>query len=283
MARIAREAGMSVGALYARFPEKHTYLYRVVGEGFRRMKENAKSALERNLEARESASASVERIVRHVVGAMTDRKAAGVIRAALKLATVKPETIELLGDYRKLIADRSAALLSAKLHRTRPQTVRIAVQIVLGTVTDAILQKKAGPMNAGSTRMVNALTNVMQGYLGLSGGSWAWDESEGEDMATDIDELSEEPSSNAAVPTFDPEYRQYVRKRPSGKKKAPSVESGPRRTERQPAKIVAKQLPRTQLDAKPVAKVKAAKPPRVPVSLKPPEPPPKPRQKPRVV
>lgn len=33
MARIAREAGMSVGALYARFPEKHTYLYRVVGEG----------------------------------------------------------------------------------------------------------------------------------------------------------------------------------------------------------------------------------------------------------
>lgn len=283
MARIAREAGVSVGALYARFHDKDAYLYQVIGAAFRSLRDDAMSTLDRNLGARESASTSVKRIVRHVVGAMTDRKAGGVIRATVKLATIKPPTIELFEDYRKLVADQSVALLVPKLHGTPPQTIRIAIQIVLGTVTDAILQQKAGPMNAGSARMIDALSNVMLGYLGLSGGNWAGDESKGEDDSTDVDKLSEEPPSDGSVPVIDPEFRQYVRNRSSGKKEAPSADSVPRRTERHQSKIVAKPPPKTQQDAKTVAAVKAIKSPRVPVSPKPPEPAPKRRPTRRVV
>ena len=53
------------------------------------------------------------------------------------------------------------------------------MQVVLGTITDAILQKHPGPMNAGSGRMIGALTNILLGYLGLeSGARWAGDEAD---------------------------------------------------------------------------------------------------------
>jgi hypothetical protein len=209
---------------------------------------------------------------------MTARKAAGVIRAAVKLATIKPLTIELFEDYRKVVADQAVALLFPKLHRTTPHTIRIAIQIVLGTITDSVLQEKAGPMNAGSARMVDALTNVMLGYLGLSEGSWAGEEAEDEDEAPDDDELTEEPPTDGSVPVFEPEFRRYVRKRstspaqtpakPVTQKRAPPALSNPIKTQASPP------------EPKAAGAAKVVKPPRAPTP--PPEPPP-PKRRRRVI
>lgn len=213
MAKIAREAGTSVGALYARFPEKNVYLYHLLADAFRSMRENAKLVLDGRRWPRESAAFVAKQIVAHVVAKMTTPRAAGVIRATIKLATVKPVTIELFEEYRTEITDLSIALLSPKLRAASPRAIRVAMQIILAAITDAVLQKRAGPMSAGSARMTEVLTNVLLGYLGLSTGhSWAGGEAEGEDEPDESitfvleDEIEPDDASNRV---YDPDLRAY--------------------------------------------------------------------------
>jgi len=259
MAKIAREAGISVGAVYARYPEKNVYLYHLIGDAFRSMRDDVKLVLNGSSWRRESASFIAGQIVAHLVAKMTTPRAAGVIRAAIKLATVKPIAIELFEEYRTEVTDLSVALLSPKLRKAPPSAIRIGMQIVLATITDAVLQKRAGPMSAGSARMAEALTNLLLGYLGLSGDSWAGNEAEGEDEPDESvvfeaeDEVAQEDKSNRV---YDPDLRAYKGRiqKPAEPKRA----RGPKNTE-------------------PAPKLETVTPPRTP---KPPaEPPPKPARK----
>jgi AcrR family transcriptional regulator len=213
MAKIAQEAGCSVGAMYARFSDKDNLLYHVIASVFRSLSNDAVSTLDPSLDPRESALVRVDRLGRHIVESMTGRKAAGVIRASIKLATVMPMAIEPFEAYRKVVSDQAVALLSPKLPKTSPEAIRIAVQIVIGTVTDAILQKKPGPMSAGTPRMIQALTHVMAGYLGVSGKSWAGTETEGKDDKPIHDELTEEPPEDGSQAVFESEFRRYSKRR----------------------------------------------------------------------
>src|SRR5665213_2528459 len=89
MAQIAREAGCSVGALYSRYSEKNSYLYRIIAHAFRSMRDDAQRTLDRGRWQVEPANFITKQIVSHVVTQMTTPRAAGIIRATIKLATVK--------------------------------------------------------------------------------------------------------------------------------------------------------------------------------------------------
>lgn len=228
IAKIVREAGCSVGAFYPRFHNKDAFLYHVIASEFRRLQNDATSKLDLSVAPHETTSANVQWIVRHVVEAMTERKAMGVIRATIKLAAVMPMAIEPFEAYRKIVSDQAVALLAPELHKTTMQAVRIGIQIAMGTVTDAVLQKRPGPMLAGTPRMIVALTHVMAGYLGISGKRWSGNETEGEDTRPIHVEITEEPPEDGSLATFDPEFRRYIKKRRASATKLTPAVSKPR-------------------------------------------------------
>ena len=63
MAQLAREAGCSVGAVYARFSDKNAFLYRLLSAAFRSMETSAARELDTNRWKHLSAAGRVERII----------------------------------------------------------------------------------------------------------------------------------------------------------------------------------------------------------------------------
>ena len=213
MAKIAREAGCSVGALYARFPEKNSYLYHLAASAYRTMTHRAETELQAMPSRHLPLPSLVRLVVEHVVNSMTNARAAGVIRATAKLSTVKPIAIELFEDYRKQVTQLAVAVLAPRIKSNSTGSIRLGMQIVLATVTDAILQPRPGPMAAGSKRMKDALTHVMLGYLGVSkDGSWAGDEADGEDedeTNSEPDDANESDDPNDPKAVYDPDLRTF--------------------------------------------------------------------------
>lgn len=213
IARIAREAGCSVGAFYARFPEKNSYLYHLVGSAYRALAHRAETELEAMPTRHLSLPSLVRLVVEHVVNNLTNARAAGVIRATVKLSTVKPIAIELFEDYRKEVTRLAVGVLEPRIPGNSTGPIRLGMQIVLATVTDAVLQPRPGPMAAGTKRMKDALTQVMLGYLGVSKcGRWAGEEANGEDKIETISEHDDADQSDAPDDTnavFDPDLRTF--------------------------------------------------------------------------
>jgi AcrR family transcriptional regulator len=230
MAKLAREAGCSVGALYNRFPDKESFLYHLSGEVFRSLREDVKVPRGGLLWPWGDASSMVEQIVSHVVQRMTTRKTAGVIRSAMKLAPTHSHTLELFEDYRAAVTQYAVTMLLPHVGEGGAPRIRVAMQIVLATVTDSILQKKPGPLQAGSSRMIAALSNVMCGYLGIeTDDAWAGGEGDGEDApedrSTETEEEPEVPPGHLSL--YDPDLQVFkgtieiekpVRTRRSGRK-----------------------------------------------------------------
>jgi AcrR family transcriptional regulator len=215
MARLAREAGCSVGALYSRFPDKHSYLYRLISIALRSMQDSAATDLEASRWRHLPQAGRVELIVNHTVSKMASPRAAGIVRAAMKLATTRPLVVKLLEEYRATVTGHAVALLSSKsANAPTASQIRLTMQVIFATITDAVLQKQPGPMIAGSTRMKSALTNIARGYLGISkGGGWAGVEAKGQDEPVDDDVSEEMPASGSAV--FDPDLRVFRRAKTS--------------------------------------------------------------------
>lgn len=212
MAKLAKEAGCSVGALYNRFPDKESFLHRLAGEVFRSLREDVKTLPSGLLWPRRDATSMVKQIVSYVVQRMTTRRAAGVIRSAMKLAPTHPFTLELFEDHRAAATQYAVKVLLPHVGEGGAPRIRVAMQIVLATVTDSILQKKPGPLQAGSSRMTATLSNIMCGYLGIEADdAWANSEGDGEDSPEDRDiETEEEPETPPGrVPLYDPDMRVY--------------------------------------------------------------------------
>ena len=260
MARIAREAGCSVGALYARFPNKDSYLYHLIASAYRTMAHRAETELEARPSRHLPLPSLVRLVVEHVVNSLTDARAAGVIRATIKLSTVKPITIELFEDYRAAVTQSAVAALSPRIGGVSTGTIRLGMQIVLATVTDAILQPHPGPMAAGTKRMKEALTQVMLGYIGVSAkSSWAGEEADGEDKAEtalepDDTENDDTPTDASAVDN--PDLRTFHKPTGAAKQQPPPKGRKPQIGKPVPAS-------RNAAPANPPARV-AVKPPTVP-------------------
>lgn len=260
MARIAREAGCSVGALYARFPEKNSYLYHLVASAYRTMAHRAATELNAQPTRQMPLPSLVGKAVEIVVNTMTDARAAGVIRATIKLSTVKPTTIKLYEDYREAVTRSAVAVLLPRISNVSAGAIRLGMQIVLATVTDAILQPHPGPMMAGTKRMKDALTQVMLGYLGGSkGGSWAGEEADGEDETETVlepDDTDQDDTPTDANAVYDPDLRTFHRSKGAAKQQPPAKGRKPQIGKPVPAS-------RNAAPANPPTRV-AVKPPTVP-------------------
>ena len=161
IAAIGREAGCSIGAFYGRFPDKIAFLQSVISVAFRTLTVEADHDLDPARWRGVSRIKAVTGLVRHVVLQLSRDQAAGATRAALKLATIKPEALEPLLQFRTAITGHAVALLAP---RPSPDgataAVRTAVQLIFATVIDGVLQN-AGPLRPGSPQMVDTLSDLV--------------------------------------------------------------------------------------------------------------------------
>lgn len=211
MSELARESGCSVGSLYQRFPDKYMCLLYAVEMQFGNMIAAANSALSPLPPNRSLAANKAEFLIDHIVSEMTAPSAAGAIRATLKLATIRPEAVKKFEEYRETLNDCAIAMLHNQMPKgISRDTIRVAVQIVIATVTDSLLQEKPGPMSAGSRRMKSALTNVFISYLGISSDKkWGGTEADDDECKVDNKIFAEPPQSGDAQ--YDPKEQGFRR------------------------------------------------------------------------
>ena len=209
-------AGCSVGAFYSRFRNKDAFLRMVSASAFRTLTDDAKRDLDPNQWRGASKAKIVDGIVHHIVNRMSRGRAAGVTRATLKLSMSKPDALEPFINYRASVADCAVALLTPRLSfDDAAGSVRIAVQMIFGIVTDATLQN-AGPLRAGSRRMVNSLSALLTSYLGLPANRRATDGDDEDDEAReperDDTEAPERADADSTVrmEKWDPDTRSAV-------------------------------------------------------------------------
>jgi AcrR family transcriptional regulator len=168
VAQLAREAGISIGAFYQRFPNKDAFLGRIVHERLH----GAQQQIERELDPerwRRSTTAAVALAIVEAMMRGLHGPGAGIVRAALKRGHLDRKKLEPLLRYRAALADSAVALLVPRLKGVRhpERAVRSVVQIAEATALDALLHD-AGTLRPGSRGMAEALSTMMLGMLGLS-------------------------------------------------------------------------------------------------------------------
>jgi AcrR family transcriptional regulator len=169
--KIAREAGCSVGAFYLRFRTKDEFLEAVIGETL----DGATKAAKAELAIERWDQATMETVLRAIAGEVAsrtgDRRNTGVIRAAIKLGTTRPEVLEPLKNYRSAVTDCAIALLSPRLELDDPPiAIREAMQVAFAIAIDAVIQD-FGPWRAGTRKMSAALGTLLMAMLDQSGPS----------------------------------------------------------------------------------------------------------------
>lgn len=182
---------MSVGAFYYRFRSKDEFIYTVTATTFRAATNNAKGHLTSDRWGRALAEKTVRGFVRHVVIELGERKNAGVLRAAFKLEPKMPAILEPIREYRATVTQCARGLFGRHLRAGQsPCQIDAAVQIIFGTIIDAILEQP-GPLRIGSGAMIDALSDVVLRYLEFSGNRvWSGTKDEKEES---------EPAPDAAI------------------------------------------------------------------------------------
>jgi hypothetical protein len=204
-------------------------LHFVIGVQFGNLIVAANSALSPLLPNPPQAARGAEFLIDHIVSEMTAPSAAGVIRATIKLATIRPEAVKKFEEYRTTVSNHAIAILHNRLSKgISRDTIRVAVQIVMATVTDSVLQENPGPMSAGSRRMKSALANVFVGYLGISNDK-KWAGTEADDQEGKVDnEIFSEPLSDDMH--YDPKEQGFRRSLSLKSSKTENTKAAPERS-----------------------------------------------------
>ena len=114
IATIGREAGCSVGAFYSRFRDKNVFLQSVISTAFHMLTVETAHDLDPEHWRSNPKNKTINGLVRHVVTQMSRDQAAGAVRAALKLATIKPDAAEPFLEYRAAVTGHAIALLAPR-------------------------------------------------------------------------------------------------------------------------------------------------------------------------
>jgi AcrR family transcriptional regulator len=221
VARIAKAAGVSVGAFYLRYKSKDRFIEMAISDRFRGAGDIAKEELSGTRWRRASTDKIVRGIVRHVVTKMGQPRTVGLTRAAFKLAPKIPFILEPIQEYRATIAQGARELLERHLRTGQsPRQIDAAVQVIFATVIDAALEKP-GPLKSGGKAMTDALGDMMLLYLEIAG-DHAWSgEKDGEEVLDDAssgamgdtDEDEEDGTvkvPDGHIPVVDPDLRRII-------------------------------------------------------------------------
>lgn len=142
IAEIAKEAGYSVGAFYARFTNKEDYFQALVA----RLNAGRTEALQRFFDETKETD-----LVSRYIGATVKRISSFRFfwRAALRRSLDDPDFWEPFRRLSHLVADifvaRKSAAIGRPLTKTEEMNIRFALQIVLGTINNSITNRP-GPL-----------------------------------------------------------------------------------------------------------------------------------------
>jgi AcrR family transcriptional regulator len=201
VARIVREAGVSVGAFYERFESKDAYLLRLSATRLDWARRQALADLDPKRWRHASGARTVRAIVEHVLHTVNSNTV-GAVRIAVKCGRLDRSFLEPLLTYRAAVADQAVVLLKphVKLDKDPEGAIRAAVQITLATAIDALFQDE-GPLRAGRRLMADTLSHMMSRLLGIADRQG---ELAGEDSGdSPSDEMIVIPPDRAAAFTID--------------------------------------------------------------------------------
>lgn len=168
VARLTRDAGMSVGSFYSRFDDKNAWfgeLLRVTGEA---VLADTQALLESARWQRAADARKVALIVRHIVGIHREHR--GILRCALNDASRSTRFWSAMHLYGRRIAEAVHQALHSRMHKVPPTARRLRVgfglQAVYGTLVNAVLHDP-GPVALDDPRMERELTRVFLAALRL--------------------------------------------------------------------------------------------------------------------
>lgn len=161
VAQLTRDAGMSVGSFYSRFEDKDAWfaeLLRVTGE---QALQDTQALLDASRFARASHARKAALIVGHIVA--IHRAHRGIFRAAHSDAARSRLYWPQLHAYGQRLADAVYDAIAPHMRQVPPAQrrlrVRIALQLVFGTLVNAVLHNP-GPIGLHDKRMETELSRV---------------------------------------------------------------------------------------------------------------------------
>ena len=171
LAEIARRAGFSVGAIYARFRDKAGILRSIREQLWEEVCQTADAALD---PARWE-GATIPEIAQEAIALMVrlHRERIGVLREAMGRAPGDPELAAQVERVVTHICEKLSVLLLARSdeisHREPILAANFAFRILLGVLKEAILFGTPGTHGIPSSdeRLTEELTRAFLGYLGV--------------------------------------------------------------------------------------------------------------------
>jgi AcrR family transcriptional regulator len=166
---VAAAAGSSIGSLYFRFGNRE----RFISEVMQRQIEAARQDFARIASDVRDSAQSPDRVVLAVVGWLVRifSENQGLLRSQLRRALEKPEVWRPFQDLAREVVGGTVKLLSTsrqiKADRDWEMHVRIAMQIVIGTLNN-ILINKPGPLELNEPGAAEELATVVIRYLQLT-------------------------------------------------------------------------------------------------------------------
>ena len=214
IARVTKEAGCSTGAFYLRFPSKEDFLEATIAETLGSATRSVKDELAAERWVDATTEGVIRAIAQEVVQRTGNRRTAGVVRAAIKLGTTRPQALQPLKEYQATVLQCATALVSTRLEFEQPEiAIKEAMQIIFATAVDSVVQN-SGPLQAGTRRLRNRMNSLLAIMLDINfvrdrcvadeDGS---DEELNRDQAKETEEPPQVPEGYIAV--VDPDLQVY--------------------------------------------------------------------------
>ena len=166
--QVAKDAGVSIGAFYRRYPDKNAFVDSVVFNRLQSARARTEKALEPSRWSKASNARIVGGIVEHLVVTLHGDMR-GAVRTAFRRRRPGQEKLCPLIRYQAFVADACVLLMLERLGGglRREEDIRAATQIVLATIMGGLLDDP-GPLKLQRQRTVDALSQAMAAHVGLS-------------------------------------------------------------------------------------------------------------------
>ena len=168
IAELARSAGYSTGAFYARFTSKDEFFQALIADHLERRERSRK-----RLFAKIADEELIDEVVHDIVGYYSKRR--GFWRAALIRSTRDPALWEPMKQQGRVLADaliqRMDQQLGRRLSEAERTNVQFAFQILFGTINNSIMHRP-GPILIDQPRFIPSLVRafrLVSGYHRMLG------------------------------------------------------------------------------------------------------------------